>query len=104
MRIYIGDLFCKFASITAAKMDDPSDMVNEPQAEYKAIKPQKTITFYNSFEEMEADRWRYLASTTHEQRLAFLEERRKLKFHEYLLPDGTWPPLKRTLTIIKNGR
>ena len=85
-------------------MDEENNQVNEPQAEYKAADKKKTITFYNSFQEMEDDRWRYLASTSYEQRLQFLEERRKVKFKEYLQADGTWPPLKRIITIIKNGR
>ena len=84
-------------------MDDEKDKVNEPQVAYNAIKSKKTITFYNSFEEMEEDRWRFLASLSYEQRLVYLEERRKVKFREYLQPDGTFPPLQRTITIIKNG-
>jgi hypothetical protein len=83
--------------------DEPKNEVNEPQAEYTRPASKKTITFYNSFEEMEEDRWRYLASTTYEQRLQYLEERRKVIFKEYLQADGTFPPLKKVITIIKNG-
>ena len=83
--------------------DEANNKVNEPEVAYKPA-GKKTITFYNSFEEMEEDRYRYLASTTHQQRLQYLEERRKVKFRDYLQPDGKFPPLKRTITIIKNGR
>ena len=85
-------------------MEDEPNIVNDPQAEYIVPNKKKTITFYNSFQEMEEDRWRYLASTTYEQRLQYLEERRKIKYREYLQPNGTWPPLKKTITIIKTGR
>jgi hypothetical protein len=85
-------------------MEDENNLVNEPQAEYQVPNKKKTITFYNSFQEMEEDRWRYLASTTYEQRLQYLEERRKVKYREHLQADGTWPPLKKIITIIKNGK
>ena len=82
-------------------MSDESGHVNEHQAEYITPAKKKTITFYNSFEEMEEDRWRYLASTTYEQQLAHLEEFRKQMYSKSLLPDGSWPLLSRKLTIIK---
>jgi hypothetical protein len=82
-------------------MDENPDNVNEPQAEYQPVKPKKTITFFNSFEEMEEDRYKYLASLSYEQRLINLENLRKQIYHSLLLPDGTWPLLSRKLTIIK---
>jgi len=83
--------------------DEKKDQVNEPQAIYKAA-GKKTITFYNSFEEMEEDRYRFLASLSYVQRINYLEDRRKIKFRDHLQPDGTFPPLKKTITIIKNGK
>ncbi|MDB5283093.1 MAG: hypothetical protein JWO06_2168 [Bacteroidota bacterium] len=82
-------------------MEEQGDKVNEPQAEYKPANSKKTITFYNSIDEMDEDRWRYLASLTYEQRLVRLEEFRKQIYHSALLPDGTWPLLSRKLTIVK---
>lgn len=78
-----------------------NDKVNEPQVQYRVVNGKKSITFYNSFDGMDEDRWRYLASTTHEQRLTHLEELRKQIYHNALLPDGTWPLLSRKLTVIK---
>jgi hypothetical protein len=80
--------------------EENKDKVNEPQVHYKPA-GKKTITFYNSFDEMEEDRYRYLASRSHEECLAHLEEFRKNMYHDALLPDGTWPLLSRKLTIIK---
>ena len=56
--------------------DEDKNKVNEPQVTYQPA-GKKTITFYNSFEEMEEDRSRFLASRTHEQCMAHLEDFRK---------------------------
>jgi hypothetical protein len=80
--------------------DETNNQVNEPQVAYKPA-GKKTITFYNSIDEMEEDRYRYLASRSHEECLSHLEEFRKNMYNDSLLPNGTWPLLSRKFTIIK---
>jgi hypothetical protein len=61
--------------------------------------PKKKITFFNSFEEAEEHGLRVMASHSHEERLRNLQILRKRTYSHLLLPDGTWPPLARIITI-----
>ena len=79
---------------------DKLNKAEEPAVTYEKS-PKKTITFFNSFEEMEAHNYQYLASLSYEQRIRNLEKLRKQIFHKSLLPNGEWPLLKRTFTITK---
>ena len=77
-------------------------MEDENKAEEPVVPYQtKKITFFNSIEEMNEDRYRMLAALTYEQRMENLEKLRKQVYHASLLPDGSWPLLSRKLTIIK---
>ena len=63
----------------------------------------KTITFFHSFEEAEEHQRQMMANMTVEERMNHLEEMRKRFMSQYLRADGTWPPLKRILTIEKTN-
>ena len=87
-------------------MDEDKNEVNEPGAEY--ISPKKitnrTITFFKSFEEAETHGLKQMAAHTYEERLANLEILRKRTYSHLLLPNGHWPSIQRTITIVKGIR
>jgi len=72
--------------------------VNEPEVAY-SISPKKQIVVFNSFEEMEQDRLKGLASLSHGQCLQILSRNRRRIFKDILLPDGTFPPFKKVIQI-----
>lgn len=65
--------------------------------------PKRKLTFFNSFEEAEEHKLIEMASHSHEQRLENLEVLRRRIYGHLLLPDGSWPPLARVITIVKAG-
>ncbi|MBS1622687.1 MAG: hypothetical protein JST83_01615 [Bacteroidetes bacterium] len=81
-------------------MSDETQNLNESGAAYDA-RPKKKITFFSSFEEAEEHGLREMASHSYEQRLENLEVIRRRTYGHRLLPDGSWPPLDRIITIEK---
>jgi len=79
-----------------------SDKVKEHEVPY-VTSGNKSITFFHSFEEAEEHQRQMMANMTVEERMNHLEEMRKGFMSQYLLADGTWPPLKRILTIEKTN-
>ncbi len=70
----------------------------EPEVAYgKSI--QKTIRMFSSFEEENEfiAKQRYMLSR--DERMVYAEQLRKMVFHKYLLPDGTWPPIAKVITL-----
>ncbi len=76
-----------------------AEEVNEPLTFYWGANKIKPIIRFLTTEQQEQDSREYSASLTHEQRLKWLEEKRKATFKSYLLPDGNFPPLKKVITI-----
>jgi hypothetical protein len=70
---------------------------NEPLGTYANGK----IIFFKSFDEQEEYERRKMASLSHDELIDKLENMRKFFFKKYLLPDGSWPPLERIITIQK---
>jgi hypothetical protein len=79
------------------KTKNNSLKAEEPLTTYR----KNEIKIFNSFEE-EAE---YVAlqsfNTSYAQRLKNLEMLRKQVFNQYLLPDGTWQPIKPIIAILK---
>lgn len=82
-------------------MADETNKVNEPEVEYRAVTSQKKITFFNSFEEAEEHGLKEMAGHSYEKRLENLAILRKRTNSHLLLPNGSWPPLKKIITIVK---
>ena len=76
--------------------EEPKNKAEEPAVEFG----KKKITFFNSFDEAEEFQLRKMAKRTHLERMQHLEILRKRANSDYLLPDGSWPPLAKTITII----
>ena len=74
-----------------------AQFLNEPSVAYG----KKRITFYNSIEEMQADRYKNLAKLTPQQNLATLSRNRKLIFKDILLSDGNIPFFEKALELIR---
>ena len=79
-------------------MTEEDNMVNEPDMAYTS---QKKITFFNSFAEAEDHGLKEMANHSYEERLRNLETIRRRTYGHLLMPDGSWPPLKKTITIVK---
>ncbi len=62
----------------------------------------KKIQVFTSFEEEKKFEAKKQASLTYSERLSQLEILRKMIYKEYLLPDGTWKPLIKKITITKS--
>jgi hypothetical protein len=62
----------------------------------------KKIQVFTSFEEEKNFEAKKQASLTYSERLSQLEILRKMIYKEYLLPDGTWKPLIKKITITKS--
>lgn len=92
---------CLISIIFALAMSDEINKVNEPEIEYRAVTSQKKITFFNSFDEAEEHGLKEMSGHSYEKRLENLEILRKRTNGHLLLPDGTWPPLKKIITIEK---
>lgn len=60
----------------------PENTVNEPEAAYK-----KTITFFNSFDEMENDQLKYFASLSPEE---LLQNHKKMSLASFGLKEETF--------------
>ncbi|MEO8150340.1 MAG: hypothetical protein ABI723_22085 [Bacteroidia bacterium] len=75
---------------------DACKEVNEPQQSYGMGADEKDIHFFSSFEEMEEDNYKWLASLTPEQHLANATAFIKRIFAEELKKN---PNLGNTLTI-----
>lgn len=70
--------------------------VNEPIAAYA----EKRIVFFNSFEEENEYTAKKRAETPPDKRMLFIEQLRKSIFNKYLLPDGSWPSIKKVFKIM----
>jgi hypothetical protein len=81
-------------------MDQKKKLVNESATAYQTQLKTKSITFFNSLNEMEDFDRLKMAKMTAAERLEKLEQMRKFFYKEYLNPDGTWPPLDRVIRII----
>ena len=79
-------------------MTEEDNMVNEPDMAYTS---QKKITLFNSFAEAEDHGLKEMANHSYEERLRNLETIRRRTYGHLLMPDGSWPPLKKTITIVK---
>ncbi|MCW3127058.1 MAG: hypothetical protein JWO03_2716 [Bacteroidetes bacterium] len=80
-------------------MAEDVNILNDWGEAYKAAPCAKKITFFTSFEEAEEHGLHEMAKHSHEERLKNLEILRKRTHGHMLLPDGSWPPLKRIITI-----
>lgn len=63
-------------------------------------KSKKIQVFTSQEEEMDFEAKRQ-ALLTYTERLSNLEVLRKMLYKEHLLPDGTWKPLVKKITIVK---
>jgi hypothetical protein len=83
-------------------MEEDADKVNEESpGRHPSPHPNRTITFFKSFEEARDGRRQQMANRTPRQRLQVLEQMRKHFLKDYLLPNGKWPPLQLVITIKK---
>lgn len=82
-------------------MAEDKNNINEPDAVYSTAPSKKKITFFNSFDEAEEYGLKQMAAHSYEERLTNLEIIRKRTYSHLLLPDGSWPLLKRIITIEK---
>ncbi len=71
--------------------------VKEPIIQYG--KGEKKIIFFHSFEQQEEYELKQMALLTKAERMKRLEEMRKFFLQKFLLPDGNWVPVARTITI-----
>jgi len=78
--------------------DTNSNELKEPFANHYG---KKEIYIFNSFEEQNDYHLQKMALQTPRESLEKLEELRKIFYKKYLLPDGTWPPIARIITIKK---
>lgn len=72
-----------------------ASQANEPQAVYRNAK----IKIFHSFEEQEEYELQKMALLTREELLNKLEKMRKIFLKKYLLPNGSWPPISRIITM-----
>lgn len=75
-----------------------SNELNEPSASYFS---KKQIQIFNSFEEQSDYHLQKMALQTPEESLQRLDELRRIFYKDYLLPDGSWPPIAKIITIKK---
>lgn len=61
----------------------------------------KKIQVFTSSEEEKVFEAKKQALLTYSERLSNLEVLRKMLYKDYLLPDGSWKPLVKKITIIK---
>ena len=85
-------------------MDKKKTKVNEPVNDFIDLQKLKSITFFNSLNEMEDFDRLKMARMTGEERMEKLEQMRNFFYKEYLNPDGTWPPLDRVIRIIYKSK
>ncbi len=78
--------------------DNDSNQMNEPRPSFLS---KKDITVFQSFDEQKNHQLQKMAAQTHEESLAILFEMRKVFLKQYLLSDGTLPPIARIITIKK---
>jgi hypothetical protein len=81
-------------------MIEKDNKKNGPEVAYAS---EKKITFFNSFAEAEEHGLRQMANHSYEERLRNLETIRRRTYGHLLLPNGNWPPLKKTITIEKGS-
>ena len=62
----------------------------------------KKIQIFTSFEEEKSYEAKKQVSLTYNERLTQLECLRKIIYKEHLLPDGSWKPLVKKITIVTN--
>ena len=79
------------------KTNNIKNEANEPVSIYA----EKSIQIFNSFEEQEDFQRKQMATLGPEELLNNLEKMRKFFLKQYLLPDGSWPPLAKIITIHK---
>lgn len=70
--------------------------VNEPRVAYG----EQRIVFFNSFEEENEYVAKERAEIPHDKRMLFIEQLRKRIFNNYLLPDDSWPAIKKVFKIM----
>ena len=58
------------------------------------------IRFFNSFEEENEAVAKERVEIPYDKRLIYIEELRKRIFNNYLLPDGSWPSIKKVFKIM----
>ena len=80
------------------KKQEENNQAQEPLTSYSE-EQDKTIRFFSSFEEMDKDKVLRMARRTGKERLELLEEMREIFLSQYLQEDGSWPRLKRTISI-----
>ena len=61
----------------------------------------KEIHFFSSFEEENEFTARQRASLSYDERMRNIEQLHKLVFSDYLLADGSWPPIAKVFKIMK---
>ncbi|MCB0472603.1 MAG: hypothetical protein KDC56_06050 [Flavobacteriaceae bacterium] len=61
----------------------------------------KKIVFFQSHKQQEIYELKQMAAMTPAERLHKLEEMRKFFLRQFLLPNGDWPPVRRTITFTK---
>lgn len=72
--------------------------LKEPSVSYFS---KKEIHIFNSFEEQNDFHLQKMALQSHEECLQKLDELRRIFYKEYLLPDGSWPPIAKVITVKK---
>lgn len=71
-----------------------NDTNNESNSLYSQ---KKEIKIFSSFEDQKLFYLTKMANQNHRECLEKLDELRRIFYKDYLLPDGSWPPIKKTI-------
>lgn len=83
------------------KKYNPNSSINsvkEPEAAYQKT-GKKTIRFFSSFEDENEYTAKQRAELSYDDRMIYAEELRRVVFNRFLLPDGSWMPIAKILTM-----
>ena len=73
----------------------------EKTAKESAVAYKRELKNFNSFEEQAEYELKQMAKLTPVQLMDKLEQMRKIFLKQYLLPDGSWQPIKKIIQIQK---
>jgi len=77
------------------KSEPGKNKIRKPKIDFN------TIRVFESFEEADEFTAKERASLSYDERLEHIEILRKQVYGQYLLEDGTWPPVSKSFKIMK---